>query len=684
MLFRHRPASAATAAAVWAILLGSLLLARGGFAASEVVGDVINAPKAIDRGVNLAAGNDNTAAHSSISLKNTKVGGIVVNTMHSGSSINVASGKSNTATQGSISVSQSTVKGGVHNSGATKNVNNVAVGRDNQASQSSVVVKNSLVGGSLSNSSSGSGGVNIAAGTRNQANQSTVTVRNSVLAGTVANTASGNLKVNAAVGTDNRADQGAIRVENSTIRGKATNTAQLDKSVNMSVGTANSAAQGAVALERTSLQGMVVNAATAANAANAAVGYRNEANQASIIVDGGQPGGWVYQPPSSSAVQAYGSGPAEEVQARLPVGGRADGKDLKGGRTVQHVPGQVVFLVDNDKAGLAGLDRVAKKYGLEVGKKTVLRSLNRIMVVSSVKRDAAEVAASLKKEAGVHNPQPNYVFATMGQEDPLSPMQNLVAMLDLPALHGKVSGKKVTVAVIDTGVEVEHEDLRSRVVGHQNFIDDSPYQGEVHGTAVAGIIGAANNECGIVGIAPQVALLALRACRQVDRDTARGECFSTSLVQSVDAAILARADVVNLSLGAYVEDDLLGVMIDSGHEQGMVFAAPVGNDPNAERLAFPASHDKVISVAGLDEQGHPLPNRRLAVMADAVAPATNIFTTIPGNGYNFIDGTSLASASITGILALARERKPGQGESCVPRLGSAIPWSRQVYSCLDL
>mgnify|MGYP000961141045 CR=1 FL=1 len=684
MLFRPRPASTAIAAAVWAILLGSLLLARGGFAASEVVGDVINAPKAMEGGANLAAGSDNTAAHSSISLKNTKIGGIVANTMHSGSSLNVASGKNNTATQGSISVSQSTVKGGVHNSGETKNSSNLAVGRDNQASQSSVVVKNSLVGGSLSNSSVGNGSVNIAAGTRNQANQSTVTVRNSALAGTVANSAAGNLKVNAAVGTDNRAEQGAIRVENSSVRGKVVNTAQLNKSANMAVGTANSAAQGAVAFEGTRLQGMVVNAATAANAANAAVGYRNEANQASIVVDGGQPGGWVYQPPSTTVAQAYGSGPAQEVQARLPVGGRGDGKDLKGGKTAQHVPGQVIFLVDNDKAGLAGLDRIAKKYGLEVGKKTVLRSLNRIMVVSSVKRDAAEVAASLKKETGIHNPQPNYVFATMGQEDPLSSMQNLVAMLDLPALHGKVSGRKVTVAVIDTGVEVEHEDLRSRLVGHQNFIDDSPYQGEVHGTAVAGIIGAANNDCGIVGIAPQVSMLALRACRQVDRDTARGECFSTSLVQSVDAAILARADVVNLSLGAYVEDDLLGVMIDSGHEQGMVFAAPVGNDPNAERLAFPASHDKVISVAGFDEQGRPLPNRRLAVMADAVAPATNIFTTIPGNGYNFIDGTSLASASITGILALARERKPGRGEFCVPRLGSAIPWSKQVYSCLDL
>jgi subtilisin family serine protease len=163
-----------------------------------------------------------------------------------------------------------------------------------------------------------------------------------------------------------------------------------------------------------------------------------------------------------------------------------------------------------------------------------------------------------------------------------------------------------------------------------------------------------------------------------------GECFSTSLVRSLDAAISAKVQVVNLSLGAYVNDALLSMMIDSGHEKGIVFAAPVGNDPTAENIAFPASHNKVISVAGLDELGNPLPNRKLASKADAVAPATHLFVTTPGNRYNFIDGTSLASASISGIIALSMEKKSLQNPPCLPRFNTAVPWSSQVFFCLGL
>ena len=163
-----------------------------------------------------------------------------------------------------------------------------------------------------------------------------------------------------------------------------------------------------------------------------------------------------------------------------------------------------------------------------------------------------------------------------------------------------------------------------------------------------------------------------------------GECFSTSLVRSLDAAISAKVDVVNLSLGANVNDTLLGMMIDSGHEKGIVFAAPVGNDPAAENIAFPASHDKVISVAGLDESGNPLPNKRLAAMADAVAPATHLFVTTPGNSYNYIDGTSLASASISGIIALSMEKEIARNSPCLPRFNSTVPWPRQVFSCIGL
>ncbi len=529
---------------------------------------------------------------------------------------------------------------------------------------------------------------NMAVGNDNQANQSAIIIKNSSIRGTLTNSSGGNSKVNMAIGTDNKADQGSVRIENSKIRGTVTNTSTMQKSANMAVGNSNSASQAAIVMGGAQLRGIAVNNATGnatgENAINVAVGNRNEANQSSIVVDGDQAGNVssVTMPQNNFHTASGGTGQGERSTLAYTGGKRAQDREEQ--KAAQHVPGQVVFLVDNDKAGLAGLDRVAKKYHLEVDEKTVLKSLNRIMVVSSTAKDAAEIAKALKNESGIYNSQPNYVFATMGRQDPLSSMQNLVSLLDLHEVHRKVSGKNITVAVVDTGVEVEHEDLRARIVGHQNFISNSVYQGEIHGTAVAGIIGADKNEYGIVGIAPDVSLLALRACRQVSKTTALGECFSTSLVRSLDAAISAKVNVVNLSLGAYVNDALLSMMIDSGHEKGIVFTAPVGNDPAAENIAFPASHDKVISVAGLDELGNPLPNKRLASLADAVAPATHLFVTAPGNSYNFIDGTSLASASISGIIALSMEKKIARNPPCLPRFTSAVPWPKQVFSCLGL
>ncbi len=591
---------------------------------------------------------------------------------------------------------QSDIQGNVINAPTKiENSVNIAAGKDNKASQFSIALKNARISGSVVNSAKNKTAVNVAAGKRNVANQSAIIIKNSRISGKLINSSVGNSKVNMALGTDNKADQGSVRIENSRIRSTVINSSTVQQSTNMAKGNSNSASQAAIVMGGTQVSGIAVNDASGQDAINVAVGYKNEANQSSIVVDGDQAENEslvtmpqnTFHTDSGSKGQTRGNilPKARTGQERsiLPYTDRR-AQDSKKRNVAQHVPGQVVFLVDNDKNGLASLYRITQEYHLNVVEKTVLKSLNRIMVVSATTGDAAEITEALKNESGVYNSQPNYVFVTMGQQDPLSPMQNLVSMLDLQEVHGKVSGKNIIVAIVDTGVEIGHQDLRARIIGYQNFVSGSTYQGEIHGTAVAGIIGADKNEYGIVGIAPDVSLLALRACRQINKMSAKGECFSTSLARSLDAAISSNVDLVNLSLGAHVNDTLLSMMIHSGHEKGIIFAAPVGNDPAAENIAFPASHDEVISVAGLDERGNPLPNKRLASMADAVAPATHLFVTTPGNSYNFIDGTSLASASISGIIALSMEKKTVQNPLCLPRFNSNVPWPKQVFSCLGL
>ncbi|RPI70781.1 MAG: hypothetical protein EHM45_24415, partial [Desulfobacteraceae bacterium] len=92
----------------------------------------------------------------------------------------------------------------------------------------------------------------------------------------------------------------------------------------------------------------------------------------------------------------------------------------------------------------------------------------------------------------------------------------------------------------------------------------------------------------------------------------------------------------------------------------------VGNRPGQEYPAFPASCPGVIAVGGLDQNGSSFPDDHLASFAKVIAPAENIFTTLPGNKYNFMTGTSFSSAIVTGILALGIENNPGLGINNLP------------------
>jgi len=347
-----------------------------------------------------------------------------------------------------------------------------------------------------------------------------------------------------------------------------------------------------------------------------------------------------------------------------------------------YVPGQILFLVENSEAGRQLIPRITAKYDLKIIEQTDLRAINRILVICSTDLDIIDLSARLKQEDGLYLSQPNFIFDTL-ENDPLRSMQSIHQLLDLDQIQQKASGKYVLVAIIDTGVDLDHRDLQGRIREHQNFIDGSPYVGEIHGTAVAGIIAATRNDFGILGIAPESELIALRACEQRAATKPNGQCYSTSVAKAIDTAISRQANIANLSLGGQQEDTLVGELLSKAHQQGMVLVAPVGNDPKAETPAFPASHPDVTSVAGFDGANEPVPNRKLALAADAAAPARDIFSTTPGNRHNFMDGTSFSAATISGIIALSLELHQNAVPQNFPHFGDSTGWSKQVLAFFD-
>ena len=242
-----------------------------------------------------------------------------------------------------------------------------------------------------------------------------------------------------------------------------------------------------------------------------------------------------------------------------------------------------------------------------------------------------------------------------GSDDPYARLQSNVSALDVVEAHNFSRGAGIRVAIIDTGVDTHHPDLAGRAFVTRNFIDndDVAFRSDRHGTQVAGLIAAASdNGIGIVGVAPDVKLLAYKACWQASANTA-GRCNSFTIAQALADALTAKAQVINLSLVGPA-DPLLEALIARAIELGVIVVGAVSDDP---RLGFPARMPGVLPV-GEAEQSLGSGESPDGILR---APGRDIVTLVPNGHYDFASGNSLATAQISGVVALllARNQKLG-------------------------
>ena len=278
-------------------------------------------------------------------------------------------------------------------------------------------------------------------------------------------------------------------------------------------------------------------------------------------------------------------------------------------------------------------------------------------IVFAVPADAAGPAMidRLRHDARVESVQPLQSFATQAvigapparYNDPYESLQRSLASMEIPAAHRWSRGSGIHVAVIDTGVDIHHPDLAGRIVEHRNFVDSdaAAFRRDRHGTAVAGVIAAsANNDIGIVGIAPEASLHVYKACWQ---QTPGGGalCNTFTLAKALAASIDARVQIVNLSL-AGPADPLLTRLVMAGQRRGVTFvgAAP----PDATTMGFPTAVAGVIEVAALEQQQ--------SGRTQLLAPGAEILTLAPAGHYDFASGSSVATANVSGAIALLLSR----------------------------
>jgi subtilisin family serine protease len=286
------------------------------------------------------------------------------------------------------------------------------------------------------------------------------------------------------------------------------------------------------------------------------------------------------------------------------------------------------------------MSAVEAEYGLREVSAWPIEPLHMHCAVLEVPKgaDRTTLLATLAHDQRIKLAQPLQSFATRtgAYNDPYVDLQRGFQQMDVADAHPWSLGDGVKVAIIDTGADINHPDLIGNIVAAANFVDDDTlkFQHDRHGTEMAGVIAAvANNRQGIVGIAPRARLMLFKACWQVEPDADAARCNSFTLARALVAAFDAHAQIVNLSI-AGPADPLLNQLIHEGLRRGVLFVGATG-----EFMHQPG----VIEVASADgpESGSAL-----------YAPGSEILTLLPGGHYDFASGDSIATAQVSGVLAL--------------------------------
>ncbi len=311
-------------------------------------------------------------------------------------------------------------------------------------------------------------------------------------------------------------------------------------------------------------------------------------------------------------------------------------------------------------------DGLADDYDLEKLAEWPMTEVGAHCVVFEVedKSTLASTLERLAKDDRVEIAQSMNVFKTKATtekigNDPYLKLQTNLQQMQIELAHGKSTGKNITIGMIDTGVDLEHPDLVGQVSLNKNLVTEvsSSFVTDKHGTAVAGIMVARkDNSQGIIGIAPSAKLVALKACWPDKNDAMEAVCNSYSLAVAVNTAIKMGIDVLNMSL-AGPKDAVLTLLLNKAIKEGIIVVAADTGTGDANE-SFPASLDGVLSVQATKSSAPPVVTSKSLQAGSIAAPGEKILTTLPYGTYDFISGSSIAAAEVSGVVALLLELKP--------------------------
>lgn len=329
----------------------------------------------------------------------------------------------------------------------------------------------------------------------------------------------------------------------------------------------------------------------------------------------------------------------------------------------EYAPGELLAVIERDAAGSRALSELAKRHGLRVLRSFELPSISRAVAVfemPSADSPVPDLLGRLERDPGVRFAQPNFLYAVARAEggDPYENLQYGARLIGAERARRLATGRGVKVAVLDSRVESGHSDLSAAEAESRDFFyEDRWRRNEVHGTEMTGAIAArAGNGVGISGIAPEAAVLAIRVC---GARSERGPetCVTEAISRGIDLAVQRAARVVNMSLaGPY--DPLVARLVHRAIEGGATVVAAAGNNGPEGKPRYPAALEPVLAVSAVGEDKRLYASANRGSHVDVVAAGVEVLTTSPGNAFRPSTGTSVATAQVSGVVALLVQLRP--------------------------
>jgi subtilisin family serine protease len=355
---------------------------------------------------------------------------------------------------------------------------------------------------------------------------------------------------------------------------------------------------------------------------------------------------------ASAVLGPAGDGPGEIVRLAAP------GSPADAGASGREEPSEAILALPKNEAG-----QIPTDFELGVGAE-IRDSFFSPVVCATLARITGPPGSTLEELVAVVPEGSalvrNDVYASAASEirpvrtpeppprpDPYVSLQYSLAVTDVQAVRHLSTGAGVKIALLDSAPDSAHRDLSAARI--QPIEGEAPPAVGVHGTLMAGVINAIEgNGFGIVGLAPDAELIPIPVCEP--RGTAGGQCTIYDLLRGLDRAWDAEASIVNLSLSGPAN-----VLLERGVARlealGAVVVAAAGNE-GSTRERYPAAYPSVIGVGAIDRDGRLFEASNRGPWVELGAPGVDVLSTVPESAFAFGNGTSLAAAHVTGVLAI--------------------------------